>query len=126
MCNEKLIRQYYQAWISKDINLMKSVFSENCSYYECFGEEYHGEDQILQWFRDWNRKGTITEWSIKQTFLSGDYTIVESFFKCIVDKEFSCDAISVIHFNENGLIDEVREYWSRNEHHCPYEEKNKG
>ena len=120
MKRNEIISKYYDAWVKKDIELMKNVFSKNCVYVECFGEEYHGEEQILRWFSDWNQIGSILEWCPKNFYEDGNIVIVESFFRCITEKEFACDAISVIHFNEEDRITEVREYWSKLEHHFPY------
>ena len=119
---KEVINKYFNAWVKKDISMIENLFSEDCVYSECFGEEYHGEKQILRWFSDWNRSGSILEWSAKRVFEFENTMIVESFFKCFVEKEFACDAVSVFRFNDDGKICEVREYWSKLEHHCPYGE----
>lgn len=34
------------AWINKDIEVVKQTFSENALYSECYGPEYRGLSQI--------------------------------------------------------------------------------
>lgn len=120
---EDLITKYYQSWVKKDESMLDGVFSDDCIYSECFGEEYRGDRQIHKWFRDWNVKGSITEWSIKRFSHFENRVVVESFFECKVKDLFRCDAISVITFDKNNKIVDVREYWSKFEHHLPYGEK---
>ena len=70
MKQDELIKNYYDAWVLKDINLFTDVFSEDCVYCECFGEEYRGSKQIYKWFEDWNKTGSILEWKIKRILFS--------------------------------------------------------
>lgn len=56
MRKEDIVRKYFQAWLDKDIEPLKSIFSNDITYSECYGPEYHGLVQILKWFTDWNDK----------------------------------------------------------------------
>ena len=62
---EKIIRQYFDCWLKKDIVPLKEIFADNVIYTECYGPEYQGLDQVLRWFREWNEKGTVLKWDIK-------------------------------------------------------------
>jgi len=62
----EIIQKYFQAWIDADIRTVKEIFCDDIIYSECYGPEYHGLSQIIQWFEEWNNKGRALEWTIKQ------------------------------------------------------------
>lgn len=68
---EDVIRKYFQCWLDKDINDVKEIFSDDIIYSECYGQVYKGIGQIIRWFDDWNRKGTVLQWDIKRVIASG-------------------------------------------------------
>lgn len=59
---ELVIRKYFQCWLDKDITIVKGIFSNNIIYSECYGTVYKGIEQVIRWFEDWNRKGTVLQW----------------------------------------------------------------
>ena len=79
---EETIREYFSAWIGKDAETVKRVFAQDIIYSECYGPEYHGLNQILRWFDDWNKEGSVLEWPIKRTIEKGNTIVVEWYFKC--------------------------------------------
>lgn len=120
--HEKVIKEYFQAWIDKDIEKLNSIFADDIIYSECYGPEYHGLDQIIQWFSDWNVVGTVLNWSVKQFFHQGNTTIVEWFFNCHYNGEDdSFDGVSIVIFDSDGRIKSLKEFQSQSEHYYPYE-----
>ena len=66
---EEVIRKYFQSWLDKDIDAVKENFSDEVIYSECYGPVYEGIEQIIRWFEDWNRKGTVLQWDIKLSLI---------------------------------------------------------
>ena len=119
---KQVIQQYFDAWISKDINILEQVFADDIIYTECYGPQYHGLKQILRWFDDWNRRGSVLEWTIKRTFETDSTIIVEWYFKCDYDQKVSgFDGVTIADFNEEGKIFCLSEFKSETDHIYPYD-----
>lgn len=119
---EQVIRKYFRAWLEKDDSVLRDVFAENILYSECYGPEYHGIDQVLQWFSDWNRKGSVLEWPIKRVIQQGNTLVAEWYFRC--DYEGSIggfDGVTIADFDENLRIIKLLEFQSKAEHEYPYD-----
>ena len=48
MQKEDIIKSYFQAWLDKNIESLRNIFSDDIIYSECYGPEYHGLPQILK------------------------------------------------------------------------------
>jgi len=115
------IKAYFSAWLSKDASSLPLIFSENIIYSECYGPEYRGLEQILLWFADWNQRGTVLQWDIKNMIESGSIVCAEWYFRCEYDGVVDgFNGISWIEFDENGKIAALREFQSKAEHNFPY------
>lgn len=79
---EEIIRNYFSCWLNKDEKPLTDIFADNIIYSECYGPEYRGIRQIQQWFYDWNQKGTVEKWDIKQIYICQNTVIVEWYFQC--------------------------------------------
>ena len=120
---EEIIRKYFQAWINKDIEAVKEIFSDNVVYSECYGPEYHGLSQILRWFSDWNNKGRVLEWTIKRIMVFNGTAIAEWYFKCDHDGNVSgFGGVTIADFDADGKIAKLCEFQSKSEHCYPYDE----
>lgn len=75
---EEVIKRYFQCWLDKDIDAVKEIFSDDIIYSECYGPVYKGIGQIIRWFEDWNRKGTVLQWDIKRVVVSGNTAVLLS------------------------------------------------
>lgn len=73
----EIIRKYFRTWINEDVEVVKQTFSENAVYSECYGPEYHGLSQIVKWFKDWNKRGQVLEWTIKRVLEQGQTLVVQ-------------------------------------------------
>lgn len=121
MKHQEIIKAYFAAWLSKDAAVLPVVFADDVVYSECYGPEYRGLDQIKHWFADWNQRGTVLQWDIKNMIESGKTLCVEWYFRCEYDGNTDgFDGVSWIEFDEQGRIRALREFQSKAEHDFPY------
>jgi hypothetical protein len=120
---EQVIQKYFKAWINKDIHILKEIFDLEVVYSECYGPEYCGLQTIEQWFQDWQERGTVLSWNIKQYLHQNNMTAVEWYFKCEYDGNLGeFDGVSIIEFNCNNKIVNLKEFESKIPHYHPYKE----
>ncbi|WP_200905878.1 nuclear transport factor 2 family protein [Paenibacillus sp. IHB B 3415] len=118
---ERVIENYFESWINKNNVILRNTFNPNIVYSECYGPEYHGIDTIESWFDDWNKRGTVLVWNIKQFIHQGNLTAVEWYFKCDYDAEVvEFDGVSLIEFNNDNLVVNLKEFQSKIPHYYPY------
>ena len=121
MKREKIILTYFQCWIDKDITILERTFSKDIVYTESYGPEYHGINQCLTWFSDWNQRGSVLKWDVKQFLHCRDTTVVEWYFECDLDGVISgFDGVSIINFDDEDKIYRLKEFQSKSQHHLPY------
>lgn len=119
---EQIINDYFQSWINRDSANLKNIFAANAIYSECYGPEYHGHDTIEQWFLDWQKLGTVLAWDIKQFIHQEGMTAVEWYFKCDYEGEISeFDGVTLIEFDSQDRISNLKEFQSKLPHSFPYE-----
>lgn len=115
------IKIYFEAWLSKDGTVLPMLFADNVIYSECYGPEYHGINQVQRWFSDWNLRGTVLQWDIRNMIECGNTLCAEWYFRCEYD---GCldgfDGVSWIEFDDSGKIKALREFQSKAEHCFPY------
>jgi len=117
----KTVRDYFAAWLAKDASVLPAVFAKDIVYSECYGPEYRGLEQIQNWFADWNRRGTVLQWDIKNMILCGNTVCAEWYFRCKYDGNTDgFDGVSWIEFDAEGQICALREFQSKAEHCFPY------
>jgi len=63
---ERIIRLWFDMWLTKKDLGISDIFSNNAIYIESWGPEYHGIKKIILWFEEWNTRGTVLQWDIKQ------------------------------------------------------------
>lgn len=117
-----MIKAYFKAWSDNDITVLANTFSSDIIYSECYGPEYHGLDQLMQWFGDRNKRGRVLAWDINRIMECGDTAIVQWHFKCSYDgntTEF--DGVTIAEFNDDNMICRLSEYQSKSEHYYPYD-----
>ena len=120
---EKIIRLWFDMWLAKKDLGIFNVFSDNAVYIESWGPEYHGSKNIKLWFEEWNTRGTVLQWDIKQFFHKGHQTIVEWYFKNVMDngdiEEF--DGISLIEWSAEDQIQSLKEFGCNLHNYDPYQ-----
>ena len=121
ICMEAVIRKYFECWLKKNAEPLADIFSDHITYTECYGPEYQGIEQILQWFNDWNKKGTVLRWDIKYIFVCGKTLVVEWFFQCDYCRSIDgFDGVTIAEFDSNNKICNLREFQSKSEQNYPY------
>ena len=118
---EQIIRAYFKSWIKQDISVIKNNFAENIIYSECYGPIYRNKSEVLKWFKDWKQNGKVLLWNIKQIILAQSKAVVEWHFKCNDQSKINeFDVVSLITFNKQNQIIEVKEFKSDSKHYFPY------
>lgn len=118
---EQIIRAYFKSWIKQDISVIKNNFAENIIYSECYGPIYRNKSEVLKWFKDWNQNVKVLLWNIKQIILAQSKAVVEWHFKCNDQSKINeFDVVSLITFNKQNQIIEVKEFKSDSKHYFPY------
>lgn len=118
---EQMITNYFNSWLTKQNNILEQIFTTETKYSECYGPEYQGINQIKRWFSDWNKRGTVLQWEIKQFVHQNDVTVVEWYFKCEYDGEIGAfDGVSLIQFDKDNHIISLKEFQSKIPHNYPY------
>lgn len=118
---ERIIKNYFDTWMKNEPMNLPVLFDSDITYVECYGPVYHGIDQIIQWFINWNMKGKVTEWSIKQFIHQNNISVVEWFFQCNYENcTDGFDGVSIITFNDENKMTSVKEFQSKAEHYFPY------
>ncbi len=121
MSKKQIIRDYFQAWLKPNIEVIKSIFDKNATYSECYGPIYRNKDEIISWFKNWNKQGKVVVWPIEKILINENTCIVEWHFKCNYQKKISeFDGVSIIDFNDQNKIISVKEYQSKSQHYYPY------
>ncbi|NSB16078.1 nuclear transport factor 2 family protein [Clostridium beijerinckii] len=118
---EQIIKKYFKSWLDNNCPVLKDIFDLNVTYSECYGPEYHGIDTVTTWFKEWNKRGKVLVWDIKQFIHQGNISVVEWYFKCRYDGEIEeFDGVSLIEFNDSNYIVSLKEFQSKIPHYYPY------
>lgn len=121
---EATIRLWFDMWLKKADLGMAGIFSDDVVYIESWGPEYHGIPKIKLWFDEWNTRGTVLRWEIKQFFHKEDQTIVEWYFKnAMLDGAVEAfDGISLIKWMPDGKISFLKEFGCNENRYDPYQD----
>ena len=123
---ESKIRQWFSMWLDKQDTGIEELFAPDAVYIESWGPEYHGSVKIKLWFDEWNSRGTVERWNIRQYFHKGDQTVVEWAFRCVMAGGTiqSFDGLSLIRRNEAGQICFLQEFGCNENRYDPYAQGN--
>ena len=121
---EKIIRLWFDMWLNKKDSGISDIFSENTVYIESWGPEYHGATKIKLWFEEWNTRGTVLQWDIRQFFHKDSQTVVEKKKKNKMDdgKVEAFDGMSLIEWTPDGRIALLKEFGCNENRYDPYED----
>ena len=119
---EQDIRQWFSMWLDKQDTGIADLFTPDAVYIESWGPEYHGSGTIKLWFEEWNTRGTVQRWDIRQYFHKEDQTVVEWSFRCAMADGTvqSFDGLSLIRWNEAGQICFLQEFGCNENRYDPY------
>lgn len=123
---EKIIRLWFNMWLKqKDLGI-DNIFMEDAIYIESWGPEYENRATIKHWFSEWNSRGKVLIWEIKQFFHKDSQTVVEWYFKNAMDdgriEEF--DGISLIEWTAENRIKTLKEFGCNRNNYNPYQNGN--
>ena len=123
---ESKIRQWFSMWLRKQDTGIEELFAPDAVYIESWGPEYHGNWKIKLWFDEWNSRGTVERWDIRQYFHKGDQTVVEWVFRCTMTDGTvqSFDGLSLIRWNKAGQICFLQEFGCNENRYDPYAQGN--
>ena len=120
---ETIIRRWFDMWLQKKDLGIAEMFSDNATYIESWGPEYHGSAKIKLWFDEWNTRGTVLQWDIKQFFHKGNQTMVEWYFKNQMNdgKVEAFDGISLVEWTNDDKILFLKEFGCNINNYDPYQ-----
>lgn len=117
----RMVENYFSSWVHQNRNQFDNIFSDKIVYSEYFGPEYHGLEQIKKWFDDWNKRGKVLIWNIKNFYQDHNTAIVEWYFKYDYDGSVGgFDGVSLILFSDEDKMISIKEFQSKSEHYSPY------
>jgi len=120
---EKIIRLWFEMWLRGEDLGIDDIFTEDAVYVESWGPKYVGRQVVKHWFEEWNTRGRVVTWEIRQFFHGKDQTVVEWYFKNEMDdgrvEEF--DGMSLIHWSADGKIQFLKEFGCNLNNYDPYE-----
>ena len=119
---EAAIGRWFQMWLEKTDLGIGELFAPDAVYLESWGPEYHGADRIAHWFREWNIRGTVLRWDIRQFFHREDQTVVEWSFRCAMEGEAPSgfEGMSLIRWTPQGRIAFLQEFGCNQDRYDPY------
>lgn len=119
---EKIIRLWFDMWLEQTDLGIDDIFTEDVIYTESWGPKYENRATVKHWFDEWNGRGKVLVWDIKQFFHKERQTIVEWYFKNEMDtgsiEEF--DGVSLIEWTDDGRISALKEFGCNLNHYNPY------
>ncbi|CAH0121107.1 hypothetical protein PAE9249_03633 [Paenibacillus sp. CECT 9249] len=119
----QIIRQYFESWVKKDMEMFRSVLHDKAIVRECNGTVIEGRDELTNWFTQWNGNDNKVEyWTIKSVGFDEivNTAFVEWIFKCVYDaQEYEWEGSSIVYFR-NSLLYELNEYEMKREKFYPY------
>ena len=107
---EKIIHLWFEMWLTKQDLGIDSIFAEDVIYTESWSPQYNNRQIVKHWFQEWNTRGKVVTWEIKQFFHKENQTIVEWYFKNEMNngsvEEF--DGISLVEWTLKTLLEALQ------------------
>ena len=109
---EKIIKLWFDMWLQQRDLGIDNIFEENVIYIESWSPKYENRDTVKHWFNEWNTRGKVLKWDIKQYFHKNNQTIVEWYFKNTMNNG--------IKWSNNNKIEFLKEYGCNLNNYNPY------
>ncbi len=121
---EKIIQLWFDMWLTQQDLGIDDIFLEDVIYIESWGPKYENRQTVKLWFNEWNTRGKVLAWDIKQFFHKEDQTVVEWYFqnKMNEGKVEEFDGISLIVWTADNKIKTLKEFGCNCNNYNPYEE----
>ena len=119
---EQKIRLWFDMWLQKNDLGILDLFADDAVYIESWGPEYKGAKKIKHWFDEWNTRGTVFVWDIKQMIHTEDQTIVEWYFENKMNdgKVEAFDGVSLVRWSKDDKIEFLKEFGCNCNRYDPY------
>ena len=108
---EKIIRLWFDMWLRQQDLGIDDIFTDNVIYTESWGPCYGTRKLVKHWFTEWNTRGKVLIWDIKQFFHKDNQTIVEWYFRNEMNdgniEDF--DGMSLIEWDSKNRINSLKE-----------------
>lgn len=120
---ERIIRLWFDMWLQqKDLGI-NAIFAEDVVYIESWSPQYENRAMVAHWFKEWNTRGKVLVWEIKQYFHKGNQTIVEWYFKNQMNNDNigEFDGISLIEWTPDNKIKFLKEFGCNLNNYNPYQ-----
>lgn len=121
---EKIIRLWFDMWLTQQDLGIDDIFLDDVIYIESWGPKYENYQTVKHWFNEWNTRGKVLAWDIKQFFNKDNQTIVEWHFKNKMNegKVEEFDGISLIVWTADNKIKALKEFGCNCNNYNPYKE----
>ena len=123
---EEIIYLWFDMWIEQQDVGIDDIFTEDVIYTESWGPQYQNRRTVKHWFHEWNTRGKVVVWDIKQFFHKENQTIVEWYFKNQMDggQAEAFDGISLIEWSSDNKIALLKEFGCNENRYDPYKDGN--
>ena len=91
------IRRWFSMWLDRQDGGIGELFAPDAVYIESWGPEYHGMEKIKLWFDEWNTRGRVDRWDVRQFFHKEDQTVAEWTFRCTM-ADGSTQSFDTLHY----------------------------
>lgn len=121
---EKIIRLWFDMWLTQQDLGIDDIFLDDVIYIESWSPKYENCQTVKHWFNEWNTRGKVLAWDIKQFFHKDNQTIVEWNFKNKMNegKVEEFDGISLIVWTADNKIKALKEFGCNCNNYNPYKE----
>ena len=120
---EKIIHLWFEMWLCQQDLGIDDIFTEDAEYTESWGPKYTDRRTVKHWFDEWNTRGKVLEWDIKQFFHKENQTVVEWYFKNEMNtgkiEEFN--GMSLIEWTAENKIKSLKEFGCNCNNYNPYD-----
>ena len=83
---EKTIRLWFDMWLNQQDMGIDDIFTEDVIYTESWSPQYNNRKTVKHWFQEWNTRGKVVIWEIKQFFHKGDQMILSILVDTFISK----------------------------------------
>ena len=120
---ELKVQKWFEMWLNQNSQGIEELFCRDARDVESWGPKYIGLNAIRHWFEEWNTRGMVKAWEIKQFFHKDAQTIVEWYFYNEMNngRKEEFDGLSLIKW-ENCKICFLKEYGCNIKNYNPYED----
>lgn len=119
---EQIIRRWFDMWLRGEDTGIADIFAADAVYIESWGPEYRGAAAIRHWFAEWNTRGKVLTWDIRQYFHREDQTVAEWFFRNRMNdgREEAFDGLSLVKWTADDHIVFLQEFGCNLNRYDPY------